>query len=387
VEISDGETEDDDDEDPFSFKLTPAATTINGDRRPTSLEGRGAVAADLRLGTLLDGLGSSDLATSAGGSTSRSTSTNDGPGVATFSADSAATTAKAAAPASVVWQPKLEAAEFIPTLSNICPLVGICEVLESAVQEEVSTTTGAPRDAPGSAAPRGEGGDAADDRIAFAAAPAAMWTAWAVETECAGWRARAAAAADACRRQQEWAGRRRPRAREEERCTPSAATAIDEDDAVEDRHVSEAVWEQRIQARRRAIEVGKETQAYQAYMEAKKHHANDCAAPDPEDRTLSKRRWKYEVTQWRTMLRKWHVEECSSSCAASSTTGPSTEELSEDGDRKFSEDMEEEGATAVQESFISAGVEGDVSERRPCDGVSSERDLSEQAPMTRASRS
>jgi len=69
---------------------------------------------------------------------------------------------------------------------------------------------------------------------------------------------------------------------------------------------TEEQWQHRAQQRTRAVEIGKSSKEYQLYCEA----GRDCGSggpdepktPDPHDRTVSKRRWKFLLREWRDAL-------------------------------------------------------------------------------------
>mmetsp|Transcript_104287 Transcript_104287/g.183805 ORF Transcript_104287/g.183805 Transcript_104287/m.183805 type:complete len:344 (+) Transcript_104287:73-1104(+) len=78
---------------------------------------------------------------------------------------------------------------------------------------------------------------------------------------------------------------------------------------------TEEEWERRSENRRRSIEVGKQSEEYISYQERKAlrqdaldEHEQEPMTPDPMDRNISKRRWKYEVSQWRDELKRKHSE-------------------------------------------------------------------------------
>ena len=70
---------------------------------------------------------------------------------------------------------------------------------------------------------------------------------------------------------------------------------------------SEDEWLHRGESRMRAIAVAKHTREYQSYSISKldiESSADEPMTPNPVDRTISARRWKYEVQQWRSALAK-----------------------------------------------------------------------------------
>jgi len=104
-------------------------------------------------------------------------------------------------------------------------------------------------------------------------------------------------------------------------------------DRLEPRDLPEAsdeTWEHRIQTRHRNLQLGKSTREYQKFLEARDHFKDhhdimEPLTPNPFDRSVSKRSWKYQVMQWRLALQDWYLEnsvsvasttECSNSTAA-----------------------------------------------------------------------
>lgn len=52
----------------------------------------------------------------------------------------------------------------------------------------------------------------------------------------------------------------------------------------------------------------KETQEYQGYLQQRapaERLDGEPRTPTAEDRSLSKRRWEYEIQQWRNQLKQW----------------------------------------------------------------------------------
>lgn len=55
----------------------------------------------------------------------------------------------------------------------------------------------------------------------------------------------------------------------------------------------------------------KETREYQGYVALRTPDGRldgEPRTPTAEDRSLSKRRWEYEIQQWRTQLKQWAVD-------------------------------------------------------------------------------
>lgn len=70
---------------------------------------------------------------------------------------------------------------------------------------------------------------------------------------------------------------------------------------------SEEEWLHRAEKRGEAIALGKQTDAYRAFNELKPREMREVdepMTPDPTDRTVSKRTWKFNVQQWRNSIRE-----------------------------------------------------------------------------------
>lgn len=98
-------------------------------------------------------------------------------------------------------------------------------------------------------------------------------------------------------------------------------------------------WEQRIQKREKEVETIKALQSYRLYIEVFPHDQrsdDDPKTPDPRDRTVSKRMWKWNVEKWRLQLKSRCVysraimlqcrEELNNQAAAVRTEGASGKE-------------------------------------------------------------
>lgn len=75
--------------------------------------------------------------------------------------------------------------------------------------------------------------------------------------------------------------------------------------------LSEDTWEHRCDVRQRCIAIGKATQEYSRYCKARAadegvEEVSGLVTPDPMDRTVSKRQWKYVTQQWRSALVRLH---------------------------------------------------------------------------------
>lgn len=169
------------------------------------------------------------------------------------------------------WQPNLNAPEFIPTLSMACPVVCVCIPEDAGTPEKRAEPL------------QGLGGD---------------------------------------RRRRGLMGRKRQppalrvpankRTKSEER--QSSSSALPGQSQMPP--ASEQEWQHRIIMRKKAISVGKETPEYKWLAESKQQHEEELVeplTPDPTDRTVSKRHWKYAVQVWRMALKQRYVEECGGS--------------------------------------------------------------------------
>jgi len=69
---------------------------------------------------------------------------------------------------------------------------------------------------------------------------------------------------------------------------------------------TEEQWEHRAQQRMRAMEIVKESKKYQLYCETGKGcgsgESDEPKTPDPHDRSVSKRMWKFLLREWRDAL-------------------------------------------------------------------------------------
>lgn len=75
---------------------------------------------------------------------------------------------------------------------------------------------------------------------------------------------------------------------------------------------SEEDWQHRICMRQKAISVGKETSEYKWFAESNRRNEQDSCeplTPDPTDRKISKRHWKYAVQLWRMALKQRYCDE------------------------------------------------------------------------------
>lgn len=190
------------------------------------------------------------------------------------------------------WRPNLSAPDFVPTLTMVCPLVGFCEV---------------------------EGGEVCQ---AWTELPMDMLPPCSVGPRLAAPAPAAGGLGQEPRREQ-----RRRRSSVTKALEPTRAP-IDEDC---EKHVTEEEWQNRIQARVRAVDLGKATREYRCHAEAKARVETTSAGerartPDPEDRTCSRRHWKYEVSHWRAVLRRLYGEAEDRERSGNGSSVASTEE-------------------------------------------------------------
>jgi hypothetical protein len=75
---------------------------------------------------------------------------------------------------------------------------------------------------------------------------------------------------------------------------------------------TEEEWQHRVEVREKSVAISKETTVYQWYSGLKPREARvdgEPMTPDPRDRTVSKRRWKYLVQCWRTSMHSMYIED------------------------------------------------------------------------------
>jgi len=74
---------------------------------------------------------------------------------------------------------------------------------------------------------------------------------------------------------------------------------------------TEEEWQHRIAKRIKVVTSMKETREYRGYTGLRSPDQRldgEPRTPTAEDRSLSKRRWEYEIQQWRTQLKQWAVD-------------------------------------------------------------------------------
>lgn len=228
-------------------------------------------------------------------------------------------------PPRTTWQPNLNAPEFIPTTSMECVLLGqqaaaaasssrtpfgesgACAPVKPASSDATTPEKTFPGTIPGSCAGEGRrqrSGAAKKRRPPALQAPSEKRTKSEERETPAGAERRQRAAAHA-----------RAKAAPPARATPPPV-------AVPLPEASEEEWQHRIAMRRKAVAVGKDTPEYRWYTEARLRDEGSCdglKTPDPTDRRVSKRYWKYTLQQWRVTLKQRHHE---ARCSATSTEAP-----------------------------------------------------------------
>lgn len=209
-----------------------------------------------------------------------------------------------------------EAPEFVPTLSHCCPLTGLIEVIP---EDEA----GLPNDpAPTSSEER-------SSVMAFSRVDCQNSLAEGI------WSLQASAAPSTkgsriARRKQ------RPCKLQVNLCQSLAIADEHTESECAQSHIppaTEEEWERRSETRRRSIEIGKDSEEYNSHLERRAQQQNkldeneqEPLTPDATDRSISKRRWKYEVAMWRDALKKIHSEASVAAKILSSESMASTEE-------------------------------------------------------------
>lgn len=174
------------------------------------------------------------------------------------------------------WRPNVNAPEFIPTLTMQCPFIGICHTVSGTAFADSSTFTPEKGRAPSPTSRAGRSRHSAKKRRTSTAQAA-------------------------------------PR-------TPRPVSMPSEDATEED-------WQRRAEMRQKAIDMVKKFPEYRWYSEAKRE-GDPPLTPDPRDRGISKRRWKYLTAQWRLALKQRYIEDGHGSVAGTEewATSISTED-------------------------------------------------------------
>mmetsp|Transcript_113268 Transcript_113268/g.225583 ORF Transcript_113268/g.225583 Transcript_113268/m.225583 type:complete len:352 (+) Transcript_113268:69-1124(+) len=219
------------------------------------------------------------------------------------------------------WQPTVSAPEFMPTMSTVCPWVGVCYVLPLGASPSLRPSLTPV------ATPRLSVSSAAMQPVTYAESEA-----WRCQDPvplagdgCQRWKRNGGSAGNcqgeslAARRG--WAGCsvKRPRAGTQRSSvsgcpssTGSRRATICQLQQGEMPEATEDEWQHRFEVREKSVAISKETAVYQWYSSLKPREAradNEPMTPDPRDRTVSKRRWKYLVQCWRTTMHNMYIED------------------------------------------------------------------------------
>lgn len=203
------------------------------------------------------------------------------------------------------WQPNLNAPEFIPTLTMQCPIVGICHMSASGATQSAEPSFFTPEKcrepSPSAGGRRRHGGKkrrTSSMQDLASAAPSQKRT-----------------------------------KSEERECSQRAQLRV----SVPCEEATEEDWQRRAEMRQKAIDIVKKFPEYRWYSEVK-HEDDPPMTPDPKDRGISKRRWKYLTAQWRLALKQRYIEDGHGSVAGTEEmmTTISTEDT--EGIRAFEAD-------------------------------------------------
>lgn len=177
----------------------------------------------------------------------------------------------------------IEAPEFVPTLSHCCPLSGVIDVI-----------------------PENETG------LLNEAGPAFYDTGFSVLASSSG-----------CSSNGKSSKRSKGR---KQRPAPLEVSRHQQHVDLELPPATEEEWQRRLESRSRSIMVGKTSAEYISFMESKTIRQSESEdnfveplTPDPTDRSISKRRWKYEIQVWREMLKVAVAAKASGSDSMAST--------------------------------------------------------------------
>jgi hypothetical protein len=184
------------------------------------------------------------------------------------------------------WQPNVHAPEFIPTLGMTCPVVNVC-------------CTGPAEAAPGRwMAPAGGAPDGSPTKL---------------DTQAMETPEKGTEAARSFRKKKRPPTLQEPekkRTRSEERQQQQPLPSPGHHPMPE---ASEDVWMHRKEIREKAIALGKDSPEYRWFFDRKLQEEDreegEPVTPDPRDRSLSKRQWKYTVQQWRVKLKQRYLDE------------------------------------------------------------------------------
>lgn len=140
-------------------------------------------------------------------------------------------------------------------------------------------------------------------------------------------------------------------------------------------YATDEEWEQRISKREKEVETIKSLQSYRLYIEVFPHSArgdDDPKTPDPRDRTVSKRMWKWNVEKWRLQLKSRCVYsrtvllQCREALAQAGSSPSSTAKAHEPGPTSPSEAAvsEEEAPEGSKEEAKSPTSQQEAIDRR-----------------------
>lgn len=119
-------------------------------------------------------------------------------------------------------------------------------------------------------------------------------------------------------------------------------------------YATDEEWEQRIAKREKEVETIKSLQSYRLYIEVFPHSArgdDDPKTPDPRDRTVSKRMWKWNVEKWRLQLKsrcvysRFVLLQCREALARAESSPSSPAKAQEIGPTSLSGAVSEDEAT------------------------------------------
>jgi len=170
------------------------------------------------------------------------------------------------------WEPNVAAPDFVPTQSMDCQLVGFCQVVcESAIlfarKPEASPAGGCMNFR--------AAGMLGGNRGVHTGSPMASQSPSAIKLS------------------PRQIASRSTRSFTEEAVPASSQAGIPE--------ATEEDWERRTERRTLSVKIRKESPEYRLYFEKKLKKESEVdapLAPDPTDRTISKRKWKYFLQQW-----------------------------------------------------------------------------------------
>jgi len=93
---------------------------------------------------------------------------------------------------------------------------------------------------------------------------------------------------------------------------------------------TEEDWQRRIEMRKKAVDIVKKYPEYKWCAEASQEKGDGPCTPNPKDRAISKRRWKYLTAQWRLALKTRCTEDGQGSAKGSAAEARSTRGGTED---------------------------------------------------------